>query len=204
MKRWILLLTVAALLLACFTGCGNESAKAPETSGIPQTTKGNTAGESETNNDPCGRYVFHLTQNWLNNLPGSAGRSDMAGAFGVYLSNFGSIEYVLELNRDMTFEYGFELDRDDLIEAYMLYFAEQNNTTYDEIWNQWIQEYGSKEEVIRAFRRDFSDSLMYSGTYTVSGNTIRCECDGEVLSFTYDGNSVSIADQGIGVTFVRQ
>lgn len=184
MKRWIILLIVAALSLACFTGCAEESAQ-----------KAQTAATTEKVDAIYGEYVWKIGPDteWL--------ESDVARE---YIKNFGEIEYVLRLNKNMTLEFYTNINLDNYIVAFLKDYAREKEITYSESWNYFISECGSEE----SFRSDMEDQLSgvispKAGSWYISGNTIRCELDGELLSLSYDANSASLTNGG-DMTFVRR
>lgn len=179
MKRWIILLIVAALSLACFTGCAEEGAQ-----------KAQTAATTEKVDAIYGEYVCKIgpDSEWL--------EPDVNRE---YIKNFGEIEWVLRLNKNMTLEVYTNINLDNYIVAFLKTYARS------ESWNYLISGYGSEESLRSALEELLSEVISpKAGQWYISGNTIRCELDGELLSLSYDGNSVSLTDGGANLTFVRR
>lgn len=182
MKRWIILLIVAALSLACFTGCAEEGAQ-----------KAQTAATTEKVDAIYGEYVCKIGPDteWLEG-------DDMRE----YIKNFGEIEWVLRLNKNMTLEMYTNINLDNYIVAVLKNYAREKEITYSESWNYFISGFGS-EESFRSAMEDQLSGMMRTGSWYISGNTVRCELDGELLSLSYDANSASLTDGG-DITFVRR
>lgn len=190
MKRWITLLIVAGLALACLSGCAEEGDR-----------KAQTAATTEKADAPYGVYVCKL---------GLDCDCLEAGVLREYIKNFGEIDYVLQLNENLTLEMYLDLDLDNYIVAFLKKYANREEMSYAESRDYWISKCGSEESFRSLVKEEMNGHLGtkaiegQSVRYSVSGNTIRCEWNGEVFSFTYDGNSVRIPMDDTILTFVRK
>lgn len=190
MKRWIILLIVAALSPACFTGCAEEGAQ-----------KAQTAATTEKVDTIYGDYVCKI------GLDTEGLESDVLQE---YIKNFGEIDSVLRLNKNMTLEKYLDLDLENYIVAFLKNYAREKEITYSESWNYWVSGYGSEERFRSAMEEQMNghggtkENPWFCLTYSISGNTIPCELDGEVLSLSYNANSASLTVDGDNIPFVRR
>lgn len=219
MKRWILLLTVAALLLVCFTACGKE--REIELNDVHQTTMPEATSELETPEETSelgapeitseletpdnvyGLYIAKMGQDYLNQIPADW---DEYVVFSTYLSLAGEeMDLYLELREDMTFKYGYNYDFEYFLQAQATAKAYQTGKSYNESLEDLIQAWGSKEKL----KEQMSSAFAYEGTYYISDDIIYCESNKGDFVFHYHGNSLSFTDDisarvPIAVTFERQ